>query len=640
MTVAGTLTAEAGRLGHPALIAIQDASAGIVVRLPDGVTAPNRGTPIVVSGVLAAPYGQLEIRPALGGIALGVAPEGPPEPLPVDSAGLGEATEGRLAVIVGTVPRTPAQVSHGDLVAVLVDDAGDEARILVDGSSGLVRADLVAGTRYRLTGIVGQRASRKGRLDGYRLWLRDRVDIVALATPTPTPTSSPAPGSTPTSTSGTTPTPSQGGVAVSPIAHALAAGPGTAIGVEGIVTAPSTLLDATGRRIIIQDRTGAIEVRIPAGAEAPETGQRVRVGGLVARAYDAPRLQAASLEVLGAAALPGSLVLTRAPGAVVEWRLVRIAGVVVDVHRLGERWRAELRTGDSRVVIVGLPGAQIPADALVEGRRATIVGIVRRPYPGAADRRFAILPRSVADVSLGAAASAGSAGSAPGSSGGPGTVTGVGTSGGPGMSGATRDDRGGGLGGEDSTAAPLDVDLDRLARHGGERVRVGGLVAALETDGFVLDDGTSTGRIVLRGEAAAFLGLIEPGDALDATGLVEADGPDGAHLVVDLPAGIVRAGDLGEPGSSPDVPTGDPIGGASDPAAGLDSAPSSTSTAARAAGLAGFPDPTAAGVGWLILASAASVAMTLLRRRHLQRRLASRVLERLAALAAPPERVP
>ncbi len=31
------------------------------------------------------------------------------------------------------------------------------ARIVVDGSSGIVRADLVAGARYRLTGIVGQR---------------------------------------------------------------------------------------------------------------------------------------------------------------------------------------------------------------------------------------------------------------------------------------------------------------------------------------------------------------------------------------------------------------------------------------------------------------------------------------------------
>ena len=50
---------------------------------------------------------------------------------------------------------------------------------MTDGSSGIAAADLVKGRTYRLTGIVGQRASRKGALDGYRLHLRDRGDIAA-----------------------------------------------------------------------------------------------------------------------------------------------------------------------------------------------------------------------------------------------------------------------------------------------------------------------------------------------------------------------------------------------------------------------------------------------------------------------------
>ena len=49
-------------------------------------------------------------------------------------------------------------------------------------SSGVVATDLVKGRSYRLTGIVGQRASRKGALDGYRLYVRDRADVVALST--------------------------------------------------------------------------------------------------------------------------------------------------------------------------------------------------------------------------------------------------------------------------------------------------------------------------------------------------------------------------------------------------------------------------------------------------------------------------
>ncbi len=134
-------------------------------------------------------------------------------------------------------------------------------------------------------------------------------------------------------------------------------------------------------------------------------------------------------------------------------------------------------------------------------------------------------------------------------------------------------------------------------------------------------------------------GMRLPGDALDATGRVETGGSDGAHLVVDAPAGIVRAGDLGAPDASPDGDGGILIGAAAGSPFDRESAPPSPPAVPRAAGLTGFPDPTIAGVGWLVLASIASVAMTLLRRRQLQRRLASRVLERLAALAAPPERV-
>ena len=64
------VTAEAGRTGTPQLVAIGDATGGIAVRLCR-LEPPHRprGTFIVVTGPLAAPYGQLEIRPAAGGIA-------------------------------------------------------------------------------------------------------------------------------------------------------------------------------------------------------------------------------------------------------------------------------------------------------------------------------------------------------------------------------------------------------------------------------------------------------------------------------------------------------------------------------------------------------------------------------------------
>jgi hypothetical protein len=47
-----------------------------------------------------------------------------------------------------------------------------------------------------------------------------------------------------------------------------------------------------------------------------------------------------------------------------------------------------------------------------------------------------------------------------------------------------------------------------------------------------------------------------------------------------------------------------------------------------------------AGLGGLLLAFVASVGMTVLRRRRIEHRLAVRIVERLAALTTPPERVP
>ena len=123
------------------------------------------------------------------------------------------------------------------------------------------------------------------------------------------------------------------------------------------------------------------------------------------------------------------------------------------------------------------------------------------------------MPRGPADVDLGGAAASG---------GGSGTADGSGGSGGPGSAtGGT------GVGAAVDGPTVPDVDLVALADHVGQTVRVGGLVAELAPDGFRLDDGTAIGRIVLTGEAADYLPLIDPGDALNATGRVEVDG-DGA----------------------------------------------------------------------------------------------------------------
>jgi hypothetical protein len=296
---------------------------------------------------------------------------------------------------------------------------------------------------------------------------------------------------------------------------------------------------------------------------------------------------------------------------------VSVSGRVDTVRKLGDRWRAEIVVGAQKVVVVGEAGAGIPSTALEEGRTATVVGIARRPFPSATDRRFAVTPRFAADVRVNGRPASAGGGSSTGSAAAhvPGTA-------GPSPAGTASQPQ--------APTADL-VDLDGLV---GATVRVGGLVVDLKPDGFTLDDGTATGRVIMRGPALELLSLIEPDDAIEATGRVEAS-PEGAVLVVDDPADIVQASDplAPEPSSSP---TSDPL------AAGADvSAPPSAGS--RFAGLGPGPfgfDPGTAGLGTLLAISAASLAVTVLRRERVRRRMAARIAGRLAAFAGPSGRPP
>lgn len=586
--VRGVVAAEAGRLGSAVLLAIVDETGGIVVHLPAGASGPRRGAVLEIEGKLAAPYGQLELRPTAGGILeTGVEPE--PEPLPVRSTDLGEAVEGDLVSVEIVIDKTAHKESNGGLTLDALDPlTHGRVTVKADPSSGIATADLARGAHARLIGIVGQRASRSGRLDGYRVWLRDRADIVvtdAAGGPSPAP-SGPA-----------SPSPVQPSVS---IAQALLS-QGEQVRVAGTVTAAGKLLDSAGRVIVIQDPTAAIAVRLPTGASTPRVGVRLRVDGAVGRAYGAPRIAATAIASLGA----GTSVLPQAihasPGTGYEWRLVRLDGVVTDIHRTGDRWRAEIAVGSAHIPVSGLPDAGVPAAALSEGRRATVIGIVRRPYPTATDRRFAIVPRSTGDVRLGAASGPGAID--------PATGSGSGSNGGPGhASPGTRSALGG----------PIDVDIATLAEHQGELVRVGGLITAVESDAILLDDGTANGRIVLTGDATTLLALLAPGEPVDAVGHVRGT-PAGPEIEVTSAGDIVRVGDPG-----------------SDPNAGPSDGPDAQLNASEGQSAPLPMGPTSATAVLLVLGGAVLAALGAcvfaVRRRRDRRATRGRVALRLAAL--------
>ena len=382
---------------------------------------------------------------------------------------------------------------------------------------------------------------------------------------------------------------------------------GVAVTVAGVITGGSGLLDSDGRLIVIEDPSGGIEVLLPADVVAPPAGARIRVAGTIGRAYGAPRIHATTVEVVGAHADVTPASLSGLPGQQQEWRLVRIAGTVTKTTRLGDRWWADVRVGGGSVLVSGLAGSGIPSTALVEGRAATIIGIVRRPYPTATDQRWAVTPRGTYDLAI-----------AP-----PGGETGASgrsTGGATGSKGAGSPTAYGSLAA--SVTVP-DVDLAALAERGGDLVRVGGLVAAITPDGFRLDDGTAIGTVRLEGAAAAFHDLLEVGDAVGLVGRVQAE--SGTYLVaVADPAGLVRLGDLGEVV---------PIGALVSPAP-ASSPVAVTSTAAGLAGpLAGFDGLP--GLMSLAMISIASLGFTLARRRQAHRRLVTAAVGRLARLRRP-----
>ncbi len=587
--VSGVVTAEPGRLGVPPLLAIQDGTAGIVVRLPDGATPPTPGTVVDVTGRLADPWGQLEIRPDLAGLLV-LGSGSPPTAAAIGIDGIGESTEGLLARVEGTVASRPSRSTGNDLAFDVESGSGARLRIMADASAGLDIAVVAVGDGVRLTGIVGQRASRKGALDGYRLWLRDGADVAIVSPAGPSGTPSPQPSSKGDGRS----QPPHLPIGTARIRI------GEVVSIDGVVVAAASLLDATGRRLIVQDRSGGIEVLLPTADASWRPGDGLTATGTVKRAYDAPRLAATSVRRTGRRDL-SPVRLTRAPGPADEWRLARVDGRVDSVHRLGERWIAELRVGADLVPVIGLAGAAIPSTALEVGRSAAVVGIVRRPYPTASDRRFAIEPRSPADVSLGSASPTASSSASTGPAGGaPGGDTPSGPAG-PGES-------------------VVDADIGRLGTFVGARVRIGGIVVGLAADGFDVDDGTGRVRVTLTGEATAMLPLVELDDPVNVIGAVR-EGPDGIELVVDAAADLVRTGDLTPVAAAPSLPAIRP-------------SPSPTATAAPVR-LSGMADPPLAlGLAGLAVALVATIA-TLVHRRRRATRLSARIRERLARVGVP-----
>jgi hypothetical protein len=505
--VGGVVTAAPGFTGTAGLLSIGDSSGGIFVRLTSSDDGLEVGRSVELVGTLASPYSQLEVR-EIDWLALGATGAGP-EPTRASLEEIGEQLEGSLVTATGTVDSV--QTDNGRL-SVVIGDGQRVLRVLADAGSGLSKSDITRGSIVSLTGVLGQRATATGRLDGYRLWLRSRADL--HLEPMPQGSGSAAPSGTPV---------------LHDLATALAVR-GSRVEVTATVTAPVGVIEWGGPTIVIDDGTAAVAVVVPSGTPALGVGARVRVAGKVGSYKSGPRVVATLVEPTGELQLVEPLEVRGALGATLEWRLVRVSGRIERVTRVGDRWRADLLVGGQPVAVVGGPAAGIPVAAVQKGHLAVVIGIVRRSTSDSS--KFQLLPRSKLDFRLGPAVA-------------------VTTS-------STPDSSGGAVPDVVGSAAIPRVEIDELSDHLGGLVVTSGLIVEVGPGEATLDDGT--GRVRLGGlDAAESLSLLELGDAVEVTGRVDRD-ELGWLIEIDPDRIVVLSGGAGGAGATAAI-TADVSGG-------------------------------------------------------------------------------
>ena len=516
VTVEGTVTVQAGRILGDRTLVIQDATGGLPVRLPSSNLNADyvRGTIIRASGELSVPYGNLELRPDGASDIVTLGSAGLPEAATIGTGGLAESNEGVLATLTATIATIDDYESGA--TSIVVGDAAGEGKVYAFAPIGLDSSVLERGLRVRASGIVGQRASSSGAADGYRLWLRGPGDLSVLATaPTPTPSAPPGDGG---GTADPKPKPKRVRIAD--------ASEGDTVVVVGVVTTKAGLVDSEGRRVAVQDNSGAILVRYPADVAPARVGSVIRAVGEVGTWFGARQLEAAEQPRRKRSVTVRATTLPRPPGEADEWRLVRVSVRIVDIERSGDTWRAEAELADgSTLPVVGLAGSGIESDLLEPGRSARITGIVRRAHPSATDQRFAVAPRSHKDIVLGKLRVKDDEHAAEDDA-------------------ADDDERAFGAASDGADTGVFAATFGSLAGLEDRFVRVGGRIEAVAGRRLTLDDGTARGTVRLATTAEYVEPGFRVGEIVNAVGRVQRHRERGSEVVVESVADVRRAASL------------------------------------------------------------------------------------------------
>jgi DNA/RNA endonuclease YhcR with UshA esterase domain len=173
VTVDGAVTVPSGAFSSSTFdqgFAIQDHTGGIYVSVADNLGFAPRQQ-VRVTGTLADSFGLLVLTNVTDTKAHGSGPK--VQPLPVATGAVGEATEGKLIRITGTI----TQPVFNDLpfgYIIFIDDGSGEVHSFVSASTGIDVSGLSPGQTVEVTGFSGQFA------DHYEVDPRTQADIKVL----------------------------------------------------------------------------------------------------------------------------------------------------------------------------------------------------------------------------------------------------------------------------------------------------------------------------------------------------------------------------------------------------------------------------------------------------------------------------
>jgi hypothetical protein len=179
LRIRGVVTAQSGLLETGSAI-VQDATAGILIRLGTDVGSLALGQYVELDGTRATKAGMLSLRVTATPIQLGTQAE--PDALRRATGALGEADEARLVIVRGAVS-TAVSRARGGNVSFALDDGSGPIRVTISSRAGIDGGAIAKGAWLELRAVLGQETTGAAPRSGYRLWPRTSADLRIIAAP-------------------------------------------------------------------------------------------------------------------------------------------------------------------------------------------------------------------------------------------------------------------------------------------------------------------------------------------------------------------------------------------------------------------------------------------------------------------------